>query len=1096
LSRLTISLAIALLAVEGALALWVVAEGPDDGGGSGWLGVALAFSVGVAFVVSGLVSLDRRPQNRTGVYLLGVGYLWFLGALTDSSNDWLFTIGFALANLVWVPFTALVLAYPGGELRTPLERALPRVVGVLLVSSQVLVLLFDPSPAPERCEDCGGSAIVVSDRPGLADLANAIWTVVAIGLIGTVVTLLVRNWQRATPARRRVLRPVLWTGSAALVAVATLAVGELVAPGAGDVLQVVFLLALAALPVAFLLGVLHTRLTRSPVNELVLALQQGTPIREALAVGLGDPTVEVAYRLAGSARWVDATGRRVDDPVPSPGRAVTTVEVHGLPIAAIVHDASLDAVDDVVESVAAAAGLALQNERLQAEARSQFQFLRQMTDTAPSLILNIDTTGRIRNQNRAAVAAAGVDDQELVRGQYFWDVYIDPEERQEVIARFEALAPSFEAGEYENTFTNARGERLVISWRSAPVVDTDGTVMSIVAGGIDITERHRLEEEKEREREFLNAIANEAPSLLCLVDEHGVVAGGASNKAFERTLEYEPDETGGDVFWARYVAPEDADDAARRILSVAAGDDMPATDSTWLTKSGRRITVSWSCTRLPDIDDRRLLLVSGVDVTERRQRELDIQRERDATTTVLQAIPGVIVVLDRTGVIRDRDVDNAQAAVNVSFRRTFGWSDTELVGRHFLGLLVTDDPEGEAARAIETAVAGRTSGEVESDWRTRDGRRVRVSWTATPVVDVTGRSDGLVLLSGIDVSERKARELEDERRRHFIDAITATIPSYLVVVLPDATVRADGVNEAFEQAFGWSADEIAGRSFVGCVTPESDFPARMLIANAANGVPQGEIESRWEARDGQSRIVAWTARPVTSPRGEAIVLVTGNDVTVRRLQEEELRASRQRLVAAGDEARRKLERNLHDGAQQRLVAMSVSLRLAETKLATDPEAVRPIIATAREELALALEELRELARGIHPAVLTDRGLVAAVEGLVGRTPLPVRAEVWPERLDPAVEAAAYYVIAESLTNVVKYAQASVAEVRVTIEDGMLVTSVSDDGVGGADPTAGSGLRGLADRVAALDGALTVESEPGAGTTVRATLPVRASDRQT
>ncbi len=209
-----------------------------------------------------------------------------------------------------------------------------------------------------------------------------------------------------------------------------------------------------------------------------------------------------------------------------------------------------------------------------------------------------------------------------------------------------------------------------------------------------------------------------------------------------------------------------------------------------------------------------------------------------------------------------------------------------------------------------------------------------------------------------------------------------------------------------------------------------------------------------------------------------------------RARVEELRASRARIVEAGTAERRRLERNLHDGAQQRLVALSLSMRVAQNKLRTDPDMAESLLAGAQEELQLALEELRELARGIHPAVLSDRGLRAALEALAGRSPVPVELVDTPaERLPPAVEAAAYFVVAEALTNVVKYAQASQATISVERANGHAVVEVADDGVGGADPARGSGLRGLADRVAALDGRLSLESPQGAGTLLRAEIPV-------
>jgi signal transduction histidine kinase len=207
-----------------------------------------------------------------------------------------------------------------------------------------------------------------------------------------------------------------------------------------------------------------------------------------------------------------------------------------------------------------------------------------------------------------------------------------------------------------------------------------------------------------------------------------------------------------------------------------------------------------------------------------------------------------------------------------------------------------------------------------------------------------------------------------------------------------------------------------------------------------------------------------------------------------RAKIDELRASRARIVESGDAARRRLERDLHDGAQQRLVSLALSLRMLQSRLNGDAEAAREIKA-AQTELEEALDELRELARGIHPSVLSDRGLEAAVQGLASRTPLPVEFDSLPgERLPERVESTAYFVVAEALTNVAKYARASEARVTVARENGTVRVEVADDGLGGADSKRGSGLRGLIDRVAALDGTLEIHSPPGAGTTVKARIP--------
>jgi signal transduction histidine kinase len=203
----------------------------------------------------------------------------------------------------------------------------------------------------------------------------------------------------------------------------------------------------------------------------------------------------------------------------------------------------------------------------------------------------------------------------------------------------------------------------------------------------------------------------------------------------------------------------------------------------------------------------------------------------------------------------------------------------------------------------------------------------------------------------------------------------------------------------------------------------------------------------------------------------------------------ELQVSRAKVIEVGMAERRALERNLHDGAQQRLVALSLQLGLAKTKLRADPDAAEQMLDGARAELASALEELRELARGIHPAILTDRGLAPALEALASRAPVPVEVGDVPEsRMPMPVEAVAYFVVAESLTNMAKYAQAEYASVRVLKENGYAVVEIEDNGIGGADPSVGSGLRGLADRLAALDGRLEVDSPAGIGTTVRARIP--------
>jgi signal transduction histidine kinase len=204
----------------------------------------------------------------------------------------------------------------------------------------------------------------------------------------------------------------------------------------------------------------------------------------------------------------------------------------------------------------------------------------------------------------------------------------------------------------------------------------------------------------------------------------------------------------------------------------------------------------------------------------------------------------------------------------------------------------------------------------------------------------------------------------------------------------------------------------------------------------------------------------------------------------------ELRASRERIIAAADVERRRIERNLHDGAQQRLVTLALQLSLIQRQIRRDPSDAELLLTSAGDELSRSLEELRELARGIHPAIL-DRGLEPALDALVLRSAVPTTLTVVPgARLPEPVEFAAYFVASEALTNVAKYAEATAATIAVTRTDGEVVIEIADDGVGGADPERGSGLRGLTDRVEALGGRLRLVSPVGGGTVVTAELPYR------
>ncbi len=920
--------------------------------------VTIAFLAGASWLVAGLIALVRFPEYRTGWLMLAAGNLWALTAFQLSGRAALFALGVAAGQLAIGPWIHLTVGFPEGFLRNRTERMLVTTTYVALLVFPTISALFDPDPF-STCTSCPEAA-VLADSPTTIRIATALGAVVGVAMSTVYFVRFVRRYRAASPPLRRILGPVYGMSLAGLLSIVAYYLSSLDSAGATRAAATVVITVFGAIPIAFLVGLLRVHLARGSVAGFLARFDERGSLRDALAEALGDPSLAIVYPLEN--RWVDENGREADELLADLDAIVTPVETDGEVVAGLVHDASLTYDPELLEGVAGAAALALRNQGFRAEAQAQFNFLRTLVETAPSLFIHIGTDGRIRNQNAAATAAAGVDDEELIRGRYFWDVFISPEERTDVIARFRALAPGYAMGEYENEFTNLRGERLTVFWRSAPVLDESGEVSGIISGGVDITER--------------------------------------------------------------------------------------------------------------------------------RRRELELERERDATTTALEAIPSLLVLLGRDGRIRDRDVDNPRVGANRAFRQALGWPDDRLVGNLFLDLVEEDDDE-RAAEAISTAAAGVASAEVESELRCADGTLLAFDWTAVPVADVTGRTDGLVLVSGVDVTKRRELELAKERERAFLNAIANNAPSLLCLVNDRGELTDQGSNVAFETTLGIAPERIGGQVFwEHFVDPGEADAVRAVIEGVVAGGPPDGLDSTWVTASGERLVVAWTCTRLPPIDERRIFLITGVDITARKQMEKEIRASRSRIVSAADDARRRLERDLHDGAQQRLVALSVLLRLATSRLGETDDEPRQLLGQAGDELTLALAELRELARGIHPAILTDRGLGPALEALVARTPVPVSLTVPAEAaLPPPVEAAAYFVVAEALTNVAKYAHATSASVAVAVEDAHVSVAVTDDGVGGADPGAGSGLRGLADRVASLDGSLTVEPGPGGGTCVRANIPL-------
>jgi len=323
----------------------------------------------------------------------------------------------------------------------------------------------------------------------------------------------------------------------------------------------------------------------------------------------------------------------------------------------------------------------------------------------------------------------------------------------------------------------------------------------------------------------------------------------------------------------------------------------------------------------------------------------------------------------------------------------------------------------------------------------------------------------------------------------FLDALLASLADAVYLVGPRGDVRF--ANPAAVALLGYDDEhELLGRPSHatihsrrpdGTPFPEDECP---LLKPRVTGETV-RVDLDWFVRrDGSLLPVGYASAPMETPDGRGAVVVF-RDLT-ERLQADEVAASRARIVAATDAERRRIGRDLHDGAQQRLVRALMGIEEARRA----PERAEEALARAAADARHAIDDLRELAAGIHPLVLTDRGLGAALEELTAGSPIAVSLHIEEARFAPAIEAAAYFIVAEALTNAIKHADATGVDVTIARDDAALRIEIADDGRGGADPAHGSGLRGLQDRVAVLGGRFELGSE--GGTTLRVSLPLAAA----
>jgi PAS domain S-box-containing protein len=422
---------------------------------------------------------------------------------------------------------------------------------------------------------------------------------------------------------------------------------------------------------------------------------------------------------------------------------------------------------------------------------------------------------------------------------------------------------------------------------------------------------------------------------------------------------------------------------------------------------------------------------------------------------------------------------------------------------------------------VDQDAGGRTAPEICR--RLREDPRLGDAWLLAITVPAKGRTADAVLDAGADDyvhrpftrAELLARiraglnAAEQRANDRLLRALMENVPGAIYRSAWHQDFVLEAISDEIERISGYPpANFLASNRRTLLSLVHEDDVDRVLnkAAEVSEERTAFALEYRIVRADGEVRWVLDRGKPVEGPGDRLWVDGAIFDITERRAAEEaarrheveaarnaELRASRARILEAADNARRKIERDLHDGAQQRLVSLVLDVQVARRRLAKDPSQVDEFLERLGRELQEASAELRELARGIHPAVLTERGLSAAIGALATRSPLPVEViNPITERLPPSVEATAYFTVAEALTNVAKYAQATHAKVTVAADNGSLIVEVRDDGVGGASIGQGTGLSGLADRVGASDGTLEVESPPGGGTCVRAVLPLNGA----
>jgi PAS domain S-box-containing protein len=575
------------------------------------------------------------------------------------------------------------------------------------------------------------------------------------------------------------------------------------------------------------------------------------------------------------------------------------------------------------------------------------------------------------------------------------------------------------------------------------------------------------------------------------------------------------------------VWPTISPELVRRLRELLDGGEPVIDHEAISDQGGRRRYVLGSY--YPVLDEAGGVLGIGVAVSDITARTLAEEALRSSERRLRELLENVELIA------LSIDLDGRITYCNPYLAELAGWERDELLGRDWYSTFTPPERPSLRDTFLPAILAEGIPAHSESTIQTRGGGRRIVWWNNTVIRDHEGRPIGATSI-GEDVTERRRADQDlrmlaaEQAALRRVATVVAGEPTQELLLETVTTevgllfgaqsanlIRDNG--EALLVMGSWSETGEGGIAPGTSFAHDGDSATHLVMrahqparVDSLADIGHPRTRAVWIDLGFGSAIAApvivegvlWGAISVTKTTAEvfpegaerrlADFAALAAQAIANAQAHEELRASRARIVEAADEARRRLERNLHDGAQQRLVSVSIALRLAQAQIEDNPAEAEKILRGASEELALGLEELRELARGLHPAVLTERGLAPTLEALAARAPLPVELAVEELVLPRAIEAAAYYVVAEALTNVAKYASASAARVSIRQAGTEAVIEVADDGVGGAHPARGSGLRGLSDRVDALDGRLEIESAEGRGTCVRAIIPLATSAR--